>query len=115
MSILSDHKDTLLFSDWTIGQRTLSVAGEPATKSLFSVLPVFVEPVGSSEGVAKVHPLFNPASNVENLFSNPACLSLLYPHHHPLAGRFKERFSESGCKCMRLFDPRNPYDTFFSS
>jgi hypothetical protein len=55
MLTLSGHKDTLLFSDWTIGQRTLSVAGQnPFLSQSFSALHSSSELLCSAEGVANV-------------------------------------------------------------
>ncbi len=94
----------LLFSDWTISQRTVSGRGGTSFRSCSVVQanPAEASPVVR---VGKSTEVFDICKRLLKFFFQPHAHPLL---HTRLPGRFKERFSESGCKCKEPFDPCKP-------
>ena len=93
----------LLFSEWTIRQRTLSVRAEAHFRSCSVFQPPgqghpWPERVGKSSGPLRI--LQERVSNLSTPLSYPS-------FHSPLRGCFKERFVESGCKFKPLFETSN--------
>jgi len=113
MSTLSGHKDTLLFSDWTIGQRTLSVAGlKPVPKSVVQRLRVQANWCVLRKGWQKYYSFFFSNKHCEKNF-HQACL-VSHSTTLPLRGASKNVFPKAAANVGGLSTHPNTGATIFS-
>ena len=100
----------LLFSEWTISQRTLSVEAEASFRSC-SVVQAPLVRVTLSERDGKSSALFDTC---KRLLKNPFSTTLPSPKITlPCRGRFKERFPKAAAKVRGFSSSPNNRARFF--